>query len=118
MGPHLYNTIQKQYAAAAAAAIANANAAAAAHQHHQHPAPYHHQQQLQTDNAMAAAAAAVIPPPLELVGKKRSAENDIFQLVFSLFNMISPTYTILTYSSPSRTPPLVVLRMFVCVRVT
>lgn len=68
-GPHLFSAIQQQYAAAAAAAIAaNANA------HQYQTPPYAQQQQSVADNATAT--------PSELVGKKRSAETDIFQLVF------------------------------------
>lgn len=81
-GAHLFSAIQQQYAAAAAAAIAaNANA----HQY-QASSPYAQQQSV-SDNAMAAAASTAAVTDVtgsELVGKKRSAETDIFQqLVFS-----------------------------------
>lgn len=72
----MYTTIQQQYAAAAAAAIAAANANA----HH----PYQQQHQSGTDNALSTGAAAnATSSELVAAGQKRSAENDIFQLVFS-----------------------------------
>lgn len=91
VAPHLFSSIQQQYAAATAAAIAAAAANANAH----HPYHQHHHQQHQsgTDNAMstaAAAAASNVTPSELVVGKKRSAETDIFQLVYLfLGDMIS-----------------------------
>lgn len=93
----MYTTIQQQYAAAAAAAIAAANANA----HH----PYQQQHQSGTDNALSTGAAAnATSPELVAAGKKRSAENDIFQLVFSLphYDMILFPYYCTTYTYHGR----------------
>lgn len=73
-GAHLYSALQQQYAAATAAAIA----ANAHHQLH----PYAQQPQPATDNVLASTATPS-EQQQQLVGKKRSAENDIFQMVFS-----------------------------------
>lgn len=86
----MYTTIQQQYAAAAAAAIAAANANA----HH----PYQQQHQSGTDNALSTGAADnATSSELVAAGKKRSAENDIFQLVFSLSHYDMILFPLLLY---------------------
>lgn len=84
--PHLYSNAA---AAAAAAALQQQYAAALSANANVHR-PYAPQQPSGADNAGGTAA------PSELVGKKRSAETDIFQLVF-LFIMISSLVVLTTH---------------------